>query len=143
MKLLAWAYFDEAKWFFQKHIPTMEEYMNLTLRTSAYPMLTIVSLLGMGDIVTKEAFDWSFTNPKIIIASSIIGRLVDDIRTHKVFNQIFFTKFHKLVWEVYSIHITKFLLTILENFVRSLSKREGMLPQQLNATWSNMVSQSK
>ena len=143
MKLLARAYFDEAKWFFQKHIPTMEEYMNLTLRTSAYPMLTIVSLLGMGDIVTKEAFDWSFTNPKIIIASSIIGRLVDDIRTHKVFNQIFFTKFHKLVWEVYSIHITKFLLTILENFVRSLSKREGMLPQQLNATWSNMVSQSK
>ena len=143
MKLLARAYFDEAKWFFQKHIPTMEEYMNLTLRTSAYPMLTTVSFLGMGDIVTKEAFDWSFTNPKIIIASSIIGRLVDDIRTHKVFNQIFFTKFHKLVWEVYSIHITKFLLTILENFVRSLSKREGMLPQQLNATWSNMVSQSK
>ena len=97
MKLLARAYFDEAKWFFQKHIPTMEEYMNLTLRTSAYPMLTMVSFLGMGDIVTKEAFDWSFTNPKIIIASSIIGRLVDDIRTHKVFNQIFFTKFHKLV----------------------------------------------
>ena len=97
MKLLARAYFDEAKWFFQKHIPTMEEYMNLTLRTSAYPMLTTVSFLGMGDIVTKEAFDWSFTNPKIIIASSIIGRLVDDIRTHKVFNQIFFTKFHKPV----------------------------------------------
>ena len=71
--------------------------MNLTLRTSAYPMLTTVSFLGMGDIVTKEAFDWSFTIPKIIIASSIIGRLVDDIRTHKVFNQNFFTKFHKLV----------------------------------------------
>ena len=97
MKLLARAYFDEATWFFQKHIPTMEEYRNLALRTSAYPMLTTVSFLGMGDIVTKEAFDWSFTNPKIIIASSIIGRLVDDIRTHKVFSQIFFTKFHKLV----------------------------------------------
>ena len=90
MKLLARAYFDEATWFFQKHIPTMEEYRNLALRTSAYPMLTTVSFLGMGDIVTKEAFDWSFTNPKIIIASSIIGRLVDDIRTHKVCNQIFF-----------------------------------------------------
>ncbi|KAM3744343.1 hypothetical protein ACB098_06G046000 [Castanea mollissima] len=83
MKILARAYFDEAKWFFQKHIPTMEEYMNLTLRTSAYPMLTTVSFLGMGDIVTKEAFDWSFTNPKIVIASSIISRLMDDMRTHK------------------------------------------------------------
>ena len=96
MKRLVRTYFDEAKWFHQNYIPTME-YMHVALKTSSYPMLTAISFLGMGDIVTKEAFDWSFTIPKIIIASSIIGRLVDDIRTHKVFNQIFFTKFHKLV----------------------------------------------
>ncbi|KAK7856955.1 putative sesquiterpene synthase [Quercus suber] len=46
-------------------------------------MLTTVSFLGMGDIVTKEAFDWIFSTPKIITASSLIGRLMDDIRTHK------------------------------------------------------------
>ncbi|XP_030931548.1 (-)-germacrene D synthase-like [Quercus lobata] len=83
MKLLVRAYFDEAKWFHQNYIPTMEEYMNLALRTSGYPMLTTVSFLGMGDIVTKEAFDWSFRNPKIITASSVICRLVDDMRSHK------------------------------------------------------------
>uniref|UniRef100_A0A2N9FG29 Terpene synthase N-terminal domain-containing protein n=1 Tax=Fagus sylvatica TaxID=28930 RepID=A0A2N9FG29_FAGSY len=31
----------------------------------------------------KEAFDWIFSNPKIITASSVIGRLMDDIKSHK------------------------------------------------------------
>ena len=54
MKLLAQAYFDEAEWVFQNYISTME-YMNLALRTSTYPMVTMVFFLGMGDIATKEA----------------------------------------------------------------------------------------
>ena len=65
----------------------MEDYMNLALRTSTYPMLTTVSFLGMGDIVTKKVFDWIFSTPKIITASSLIGRLMNDMRSHKVCNQ--------------------------------------------------------
>ncbi|KAK4576696.1 hypothetical protein RGQ29_027301 [Quercus rubra] len=83
MKRLVRAYFDEAKWFYQNYIPTMEEYMHVALKSSGYPMLTAISFLGMGDIVTKEAFDWIFNNPKIITASSIIGRLMDDMKSHK------------------------------------------------------------
>ncbi|GMY31546.1 sesquiterpene synthase 2-like, partial [Fagus crenata] len=83
MKLLVRAYFDEGKWFHQDYVPTMEEYMHVALKSSGYPMLTAVSFLGMGDIVTKEAFDWIFSNPKIITASSVIGRLMDDIQSHK------------------------------------------------------------
>ncbi|KAM4103192.1 hypothetical protein ACJW30_06G060600 [Castanea mollissima] len=83
MKLLVRAYFDEAKWFHQNYIPTMEEYMHIALKTSGYPMLTTISFLGMGDIVTKEAFDWIFSNPKIITASSVISRLMDDMKSHK------------------------------------------------------------
>ncbi|KAK7842868.1 (-)-germacrene d synthase [Quercus suber] len=83
MKRLVRAYFDEAKWFHQNYIPTMEEYMHVALKTSSYPMLTAISFLGMGDIVTKEAFDWIFSNPKIITASSVIGRLMDDMKSHK------------------------------------------------------------
>ena len=60
--------------------------MHVALKTSGYPMLTAVSFLGMGDIVTKETFDWIFSNPKIITASSVIGRLMDDIKSHKVCN---------------------------------------------------------
>ncbi|KAM4105628.1 hypothetical protein ACB094_04G005800 [Castanea mollissima] len=83
MKRLVRAYFDEAKWFYQNYIPTMEEYMHVALISSGLPMLTTISFVGMGDIVTKEAFDWSFSNPKIITASSVIGRLMDDMESHK------------------------------------------------------------
>jgi hypothetical protein len=38
----------------------------------------------MGDMVTKQAFDWVFNHPKIIRASETIGRLMDDVKSHKV-----------------------------------------------------------
>ena len=61
--------------------------MHVALESSGLPMLTTISFLGMGDIVTKEAFDWAFSNPKIIKASSVIGRLMDDMKSHKVCDQ--------------------------------------------------------
>ncbi|TXG46287.1 hypothetical protein EZV62_028215 [Acer yangbiense] len=39
---------------------------------------------GMGDIVTKQAFEWLFTDPnKMVQASSLICRLMDDMVSHK------------------------------------------------------------
>ncbi|KAG6691933.1 hypothetical protein I3843_10G084600, partial [Carya illinoinensis] len=83
MKILVRAYFDEAKSFHAKHIPTLEEYMRVGLVNSGYPMLTIMSFLGMGEIVTEETLVWAFSDPKIITASSVISRLSDDIKSHK------------------------------------------------------------
>ncbi|XP_034677074.1 valencene synthase-like [Vitis riparia] len=83
MKNLVRAYFHEAKWFHEGRIPTMEEYMRIALVTSGYYMLTTMSFIGMGEIVTKEAFDWVISDPKIITASAVIGRLMDDISSHK------------------------------------------------------------
>ncbi|KAL3571175.1 hypothetical protein D5086_028424 [Populus alba] len=83
MKVLVHAYFNEAIWFHENHIPTMEEYMQVALVTSGYSMLTTVSFIGMGDMVTKQAFDWVFSHPKIIRASETIGRLMDDVKSHK------------------------------------------------------------
>jgi hypothetical protein len=84
MKNLARAYFHEAKWFYQKHIPSMDEYMRIALVTCAYPMLETTSLVGMGDIVTEDAFVWLFSNPKLVRASAVVCRLMDDIVSHKV-----------------------------------------------------------
>ncbi|KAI5562028.1 hypothetical protein BDE02_15G028200 [Populus trichocarpa] len=83
MKVLVHAYFDEAKWFHENHIPTMEEYMQVALVTSGYSLLATVSFIGMGDMVTEQAFDWVFNRPKIVRASETISRLVDDVRSHK------------------------------------------------------------
>ena len=76
--------FFEAKWCHQNYIPTMDEYMTVALVTSAYPMLSTTSFVGMGDIVTKESFEWLFSNPRFIRASSVVCRLMDDMASHEV-----------------------------------------------------------
>ncbi|KAG6745710.1 hypothetical protein POTOM_050213 [Populus tomentosa] len=84
MKVQVHAYFNEAKWFHENHIPTMEEYMQVALVTTGYSMLATASSIGMaGDMVTEQAFDWVFNRPKIVRASERICRLVDDVRSHK------------------------------------------------------------
>ncbi|KAH9691787.1 alpha-humulene/(-)-(E)-beta-caryophyllene synthase [Citrus sinensis] len=83
MKILVHGYHDESKWFHNNYVPTMEEYMRVSLVTSAYSMLTAAYFLGMDSVVTKEAFDWVSEKPRIIRASTIIGRLVNDIKSHK------------------------------------------------------------
>ncbi|XP_043690199.1 (-)-germacrene D synthase-like [Telopea speciosissima] len=84
MKRLVRAYFVEAKWFNEGYIPTFEEYMGIALTSTAYSMLIITSFLGMRDIVTKEALDWAIDDPKLVRASSVICRLMDDIVSHKM-----------------------------------------------------------
>jgi (-)-germacrene D synthase len=62
----------------------MEEYMAVALVTSAYAMLAATSFVGMGRVVTKDPFDRLYRGPKILKASEIICRLMDDIVSHKV-----------------------------------------------------------
>nr|QBL52480.1 beta-caryophyllene synthase [Vitis vinifera] len=83
MKNQVRAYFAEAKWFHEQHIPTMEEYMRVALLSSGYSLLATSSFIGMGEIVSKEAFDWVISDPKIIRASTVIARFMDDMTSHK------------------------------------------------------------
>ncbi|KAF5478599.1 hypothetical protein F2P56_005142 [Juglans regia] len=83
MKKLIQAYFIEAKWCNEGYAPTMEEYMSNAMTTSAYQMLAPTSFLGMGNIADEEVFKWVFNDPKILRASTIICRLMDDIKSHK------------------------------------------------------------
>ncbi|KAL5055167.1 hypothetical protein RYX36_035849 [Vicia faba] len=79
MKRLVLAYFTEAKWFSSNFIATMEEYMALGIVNSGYYLMTATSFIGMGCIATEAVFKWLTNNPKIVNASSIIARLMDDI----------------------------------------------------------------
>ncbi|CAL5404078.1 unnamed protein product [Camellia sinensis] len=83
MKILVRAYFEEAKWFHQGNVPSIEEYMRVALVTGAYTMLATTSLVGMGEVVSKEAFDWVSSDPLIVQASSVVCRLMDDMVGHK------------------------------------------------------------
>ncbi|XP_048140753.1 (-)-germacrene D synthase-like [Rhodamnia argentea] len=84
MKKQARGYFHEAKWFHTGYTPTLEEYMPLALLTSGYEVLSITALVGMGDVVTRDAFEWLLGDRKILKASQIICRLMDDIASHRV-----------------------------------------------------------
>ncbi|XP_034927258.1 (-)-germacrene D synthase [Populus alba] len=83
MKKQVQAYFVEARWLHENYMPTMDEYMRISLISSGYPLLTCISFVGMGDIVTKDAFEWLNKDPKIVKAASVIARLMDDIVSHK------------------------------------------------------------
>ena len=58
--------------------------MNVALITGAYFMLILVSFVGMGNIATKEAFEWATNKPKLLKAASIVCRFKDDIQSNQV-----------------------------------------------------------
>ncbi|KAK7257303.1 hypothetical protein RIF29_31175 [Crotalaria pallida] len=79
MKRLVQAYLAEAKWFNSNYTPTVEEYMDVALVSSGYGLLTAIAFVGMGSIATENVFQWLANKPKIVTASTIICRLMDDI----------------------------------------------------------------
>ncbi|KAK9674001.1 hypothetical protein RND81_12G204300 [Saponaria officinalis] len=78
-------YMQEAEWCHQNYVPTYEEYMKNALVTSPYPLGTIASFLGMGEIASEEYFRWASQKPipDIIRAASTILRLMNDMGGHK------------------------------------------------------------
>ncbi|KAL2495819.1 Germacrene-D synthase [Forsythia ovata] len=79
------AYFEEAKWAYNGYLPIdMEEYMKVAVTSSGYIMLSTTCLVGMGELVTKEAFDWISSESIAVKGSAIIARLMDDMAGHGV-----------------------------------------------------------
>ncbi|XP_022932164.1 (+)-gamma-cadinene synthase-like [Cucurbita moschata] len=83
IKKLAQSYFEEAKWLNKKYKPNFNEYMELALCSTGYTFIISISFLGMGDIVTNEVLEWLSRRPKIVKASAVICRLMDDVVSHK------------------------------------------------------------
>ncbi|XP_077223203.1 beta-cubebene synthase-like [Tasmannia lanceolata] len=77
------AYFTEAEWFNRGYVPLFNEHLSISLISCGYPMLTILTFVGMGEIETKEAFDWASKRPKVVMDASLVNRLQDDIVGNK------------------------------------------------------------
>ncbi|KAL0362767.1 UNVERIFIED_CONTAM: Beta-caryophyllene synthase [Sesamum calycinum] len=84
MQKLIEYYFEEAKWLYNTHIPTLQEYMKVAIVSAGYTMLASTSLVGMGNLVTEEDCRWISGGAVIVEASSIIARLMDDMAGHGV-----------------------------------------------------------
>ena len=85
MKKLVKGYLQEAIWFHNGYVPKVEEHMKVALVTGAYMMLATTSMVGMGDSLTTQTFDWVTNEPLIVRATSVIGRLMDDMAGHEVY----------------------------------------------------------
>ncbi|CAN1813652.1 Beta-caryophyllene synthase [Linum perenne] len=83
LKLVAKFYMEEVRWFAQSYVPTVEEYRQVSSPSTIYQWMTYSALCGMGDAVTKEAFDWLFSTPPMLVASSDHCRLLDDVVSHE------------------------------------------------------------
>ncbi|KAI7725736.1 hypothetical protein M8C21_026614, partial [Ambrosia artemisiifolia] len=78
-QVLARSYHQRAEWRHSEEVPSFKEYMKIGLTASTYGLLCKSALIGMGKIVTQEALAWYETDPKIISATELIGRIEADI----------------------------------------------------------------
>ncbi|XP_044378283.1 tau-cadinol synthase-like [Triticum aestivum] len=74
---------QEAEWSHENHKASFEDFLNLSSMSVGLAGLSVVLMVGMGDEVTKEAFEWATSFPNIIIAGGKILRLFDDIAAFK------------------------------------------------------------
>lgn len=113
----------EAKWFNEGYIPRMEEYMEVATISASYHLFASVSFLALGDVASKEVFEWAQTDPMLLKATGVIGRLLNDIVSHKYFSEVLLT----------CKYFSRFHLSLKSNyFIFSLNKREVTWLQQLN-----------
>lgn len=77
-------YLVEAKWFKQKYIPPIDEYITIASTSIGVKMLVVQALVGMGDVVTEDAFEWLNGNPHMLQSCAAASRFLDDIVGHKV-----------------------------------------------------------
>ncbi|XVF79347.1 hypothetical protein PTKIN_Ptkin14bG0214400 [Pterospermum kingtungense] len=80
---LANRYHAEVKWNQDVYIPTFEEYMSVASKTTGYNQIITISYIGMGQIACLEAIQWLEKDPKIVKAVNFIGRVMDDMKSHK------------------------------------------------------------
>ncbi|KAF9588427.1 hypothetical protein IFM89_010186, partial [Coptis chinensis] len=78
------ALLDETKIMYSGVVPTMEEWLPISAVTAAINIFAVDAVMNLGELATKEVFDWMASMPKIIRCSYLINRLLDDIGTYKV-----------------------------------------------------------
>ncbi|CAI9784166.1 unnamed protein product [Fraxinus pennsylvanica] len=78
-KRLSRSYYQEAKWVYSGYIPTLEEYLKVGKITCTYIVLSAAAFAGIGELVSKEAFEWITSYPSIQQGSEIICRLMNDM----------------------------------------------------------------
>ncbi|KDP24702.1 hypothetical protein JCGZ_25438 [Jatropha curcas] len=82
-KELLRAYRMEAQWFNDGYVPMFGEYLPNGATSSSYGVILAASFIGMEKFAGFKEYEWLKANPKIANAGKILGRLLNDIVSHK------------------------------------------------------------
>ncbi|XP_024977692.1 germacrene A synthase short form [Cynara cardunculus var. scolymus] len=80
---IARGYLEEAEWTHSGYVASFPEYMKNGLVTSAYNVISKSALVGMGEVVSKDALAWYESHPRTLQAAELISRLQDDVMTYQ------------------------------------------------------------
>lgn len=74
----------EVKMLEKGYIPkSVEEHLQVSMRTGGCPILSCASFVGMNDIATKDCFDWVSHVPNMVQALARVLRLLDDLQSYE------------------------------------------------------------
>ena len=78
------SYLLEAKWYYNRYTPSLQEYIENAWISIAAPTILVHAYFFVTNPITKEALDCLEEYPNIIRWSAIILRLADDLGTSTV-----------------------------------------------------------
>ncbi|KAL6646707.1 hypothetical protein ACP70R_015401 [Stipagrostis hirtigluma subsp. patula] len=119
------AYNTEAKWREERYVPaTVEEHLELSVRTGACHLLSCASFVGMGNVATKESFDWVCSMPKIVHSLSVILRLRDDLKSYER--------------EQMGLHVASTIDSCMKEHNVSMELAQKKLKELIEVSWKNL-----
>ncbi|KAL6840798.1 hypothetical protein ACP4OV_029324 [Aristida adscensionis] len=83
-KRLVQAYVKEIKWRDEDYVPeTMSEHLQVSLESVGPFMVACAAFVGMGDVITRETFEWLLSYPQFMKSFGIFVRLSNDLVSTK------------------------------------------------------------
>ncbi|CAI9269157.1 unnamed protein product [Lactuca saligna] len=122
------SYMIEAKWNHENYTPTVEEHRDVTYISTAFNVLLVTSFAAEGNVITDELFHWLFSYPPIVKASFGLGRVMDDIVTHKE--------------EQERKHVASVIECYMKEFDVDKEHSQGFFIEMIEDAWKEMNKES-
>lgn len=75
----------EAKWFYEGHIPSFDEYINNAWVTISIPVISANAIFLMNETITENRLSLIHNYDELIQTTSLAIRLLDDLVTSNVY----------------------------------------------------------
>ncbi|KAL5766825.1 hypothetical protein ACOSP7_017442 [Xanthoceras sorbifolium] len=125
VKMMTRAYYEESKWLRDNRSPSFQEYMRVALVSVGYAYTIIMAFATLDCCVTKEALDWALSRPRLITASELMLRLLEDVRSYKFERQR-------------TNHIPSSVECYIKEYGVSEQEAYAELNKQINDSWKDI-----